>query len=180
VLRGIFVQSWFTDDRREEDNSGQYNYSWGVAATGTEVYHCDNNNHRVQVYDMQGRHLRSWGSFGDSGGQFQSLCGVAVSPVSGDVFVCDFSSHRIQVFRPDGSFLRMWGGYGHLDGKFHSPYSVFITETGEVYVCDGDNHRLQVCMFFFLLLSLPSFLFFPEHPSSKSSEQCKTYFKFHS
>ena len=62
---------------------------------GDEVLVTDLNNHRVQVFGLDGSFIRQWGGEGNGVGQFESPWGVAVS--KGELFVgCD---HRIQVFR---------------------------------------------------------------------------------
>ena len=55
----------------------------------------DNNNHRVQVFGLDGSYKRQWGWEGDETGQFISPYGIAVS--EGEVLVK--SENRVQVFK---------------------------------------------------------------------------------
>ena len=53
-----------------------------------EVFVCDRDNHRVQVFGLDGTYLRQWGTQGAGHGQLNGPCGVTVSD-GGEVFVCD-------------------------------------------------------------------------------------------
>ena len=58
----------------------------------------DQYNRRVQVFGLDGRFVRQWGSEGDAEGQFKYPEGLAVDD-KGDVIVADADNQRIQVFR---------------------------------------------------------------------------------
>ena len=62
----------------------------------------DCNNRRVQLLDLYGTHLHTYGSYGDGDGQLYRPCGVAADP-SGRIIVCDYSNNRVVSFlREDG------------------------------------------------------------------------------
>src|SRR5262245_41920473 len=77
-----------------------------------DIYIADGyGNHRVVVFDKNGRFLRQWGSRGTGPGQFGATGGghphcVVLSP-EGLLYVCDRPNHRIQVFDKAGNFLRI-------------------------------------------------------------------------
>ena len=105
-----------------------------------EVYVCDGNNDRVQVFDLDGTLRRLWGSKGDAPGQFRFPGGVAVS-CAGEMLVCDNS--RVQVFAADGTFVRCL----HLpscDEKAFEPFGVAVTPSGDVVVSDWRNGSIYV------------------------------------
>ena len=54
----------------------------------------DCNYHRVQLLDLYGTHLHTYGSYGDGDGQLDHPCGVAIHP-TGRVYVCDRDNMRI-------------------------------------------------------------------------------------
>ena len=90
---------------------GQFRSPGGLAIDGAgNVYVVDSFNHRIQVFDPEGRFLRKWGREGQEDGQFSYPRGLAIDG-AGNVYVVDVLSHRIQVFDPEGRFLRKWGGW---------------------------------------------------------------------
>jgi hypothetical protein len=75
-----------------------------VDAAGN-LYILDRGNHRVVVFDPQGRHLRSMGRKGGGPGEFEWPAELVVSP-GGVVEVTDFSKRGLIRFGPDGEVLR--------------------------------------------------------------------------
>ena len=67
-----------------------------VDAAG-RVFVTDYSNHRVQVFDRDGRFLAAWGEYGTDAGEFASALGVAVGG-DGTVYVTD-EGKRLQAFR---------------------------------------------------------------------------------
>ena len=57
---------------------------------------CDCDNHRIQVFGLDGTFLRQWGEEGTGEGQFNEPTAVVVR--GEEVIVCDLANHRIQVF----------------------------------------------------------------------------------
>ena len=101
-----------------------------------EVLVCDFDNHRVQVFALDGSFRRSWGSQGDAPGQFQDPQLVAVT-AAGEVLVSDAT--RVQVFLADGTFVRCLHLPAGAQGAF-LPWGVAVTHSGDVLVCDVRNH----------------------------------------
>ncbi len=107
------------------------------------VYIVDTLNHRIQVFDAQGRFMRAWGSEGTGEGEFYFPSGIAID-ASGLVYVTDTGNYRIQVFDAQGRFMRTWGSEGTGEGEFNKPQGIAISSNGLVYVADTLNHRIQV------------------------------------
>ena len=62
----------------------------------------DRINHRVQLLDLYGTHLHTYGSYGDGDGQLYRPNGVVVDP-TGRIIVCDYNNNRVVSFwREDG------------------------------------------------------------------------------
>ena len=124
--------------------AGQLEYPAGLAVSGdNEVFVADSDNHRIQVFDMDGAFLRMWGSMGNGDGDLHNPEHIAVSH-TGEVFVVDCFNHRVQVFSSVGTFLRKWGSFGAGHGQFQFPRGIAVTDNGEVVVADTRNHRIQV------------------------------------
>jgi DNA-binding beta-propeller fold protein YncE len=62
------------------------------------VYVADFYNHRVQVFDRNGRYITSFGKMGIGSGEFRGPTDVAVSK-DGYIYVSDWKNHRVQKFR---------------------------------------------------------------------------------
>ena len=58
---------------------------------------CDTNNHRIQVFEVNGKFLGKFGSEGDKIGQ---LCRPTSTAVLSDgmIIVTDYDNHRVQIF----------------------------------------------------------------------------------
>lgn len=152
---GNFIRKFGSGGTGDGQLLGTSGMCMGTGDNGeTELYVCDGQNHRIQVFDKQGKFLRKWGSEGNGEGQFEVpnfVCFLdgkeTINPA--EVYVSDFNNHRIQVFDKQGRFLRKWGSEGSGDGQFQRPYGMCLRKYGqkgdaEVYVCDRDNHRIQV------------------------------------
>ena len=68
-------------------------------------------NHRIVVFDAEGRYLRQWGSAGDGDGQFVERGGghphCVVLGNDGLVYACDRGQNRLQVFDREGTLVRI-------------------------------------------------------------------------
>ena len=75
------------------------------------VYVADGyGNHRMVVFDAEGRYLRQWGSAGSGDGQFVERGGghphCVVIGNDGLVYACDRGQNRLQVFDREGNLVR--------------------------------------------------------------------------
>ena len=76
------------------------------------VYVADGyGNHRMVVFDAEGRYLRQWGSAGSGEGQFVERGGghphCVVIGNDGLVYACDRGQNRLQVFDREGNLVRI-------------------------------------------------------------------------
>ena len=79
---------------------GQFHNPKGISVDRAgNVYVAETINHRVQVFDSNGRFQRKWGSEGSGNGQFDRPRYVAVDG-AWNVYVSDSGNHRVQVFAP--------------------------------------------------------------------------------
>ena len=63
---------------------GQFeSYGIAISANGKEVYVTDMYNHRVQVFDTNGRFIRKFGSYGSGNDQLACPFGIAVTDTTG-------------------------------------------------------------------------------------------------
>ena len=94
----------------------------------------------VQVYDAQGKLVRSWGR-----GLFKSPHQLSIGP-RGDVWIADSQNHAVYKFTPQGDLLLTLGVPGEPgddDKHFKMPTDVVETLEGDVFVADGyRNNRV--------------------------------------
>jgi len=64
-------------------------------------------NARVHKYTSDGKHLLSWGEYGNDPGQFNLVHSVCTDS-HGRVYVADRENHRIQIFNTKGEFITQW------------------------------------------------------------------------
>jgi hypothetical protein len=109
------------------------------------LYVVDGNIKKVQVYDRDGKFLRSLGE----ASQFHRPAGLAVDADGNRVYVVDIGGvstqeHRVRVFDAhSGAHLFDIGTRGTAPGQFNLPRDAAIAPDGSVYVVDGGNFRVQ-------------------------------------
>ena len=119
-----------------------------VDAKAKEIYVCDCNNHRIQVYStITLSFIRQIGRGvqGSVPGCLNYAVGICLDD-NNHIFVADTNNHRIVVFNQmTGSFIRTIGYHGITPGALSSPYGVCVDKfSGMLFVADYENHRIQV------------------------------------
>lgn len=116
----------------------------GLCMTHDELFVADQQNHRIQVFNLNGRFRRTFGSFGAGPGQFKFPVGICLSP-DNKLFVAEVGNNRIQVFELNGTPIRTFGSEGSGPEQFNSPQYICLSEDGALlFVSDYRNHRVQV------------------------------------
>ena len=109
----------------------------GVSGEG-ELYVCDSNNHRIQVFDLELQFKRSFGSQGKAAGLFCYPTGIAFDS-NGQIYIADCMNSRIQCFSPKAE--------SHLYTIQHINLSTptgLLIHDDHIYVTDYHNHRVMV------------------------------------
>lgn len=109
------------------------------------LYVVDGTAKRIQVYDLEGRHLRSIGT----GEVLQRPSGIAVTPDGERIYVVDTGGvssddHAIRVFNAVGEHLFDIGTRGKEEGEFNLPLMAAMSSDRRLYVSDTGNFRIQV------------------------------------
>ena len=115
----------------------------GVAITPDNFILVSDGKHRIQKISMDGDQVASVGEKGSGRRQFNTLDGIAISPMTGQVYIADSGNHRIQVLNPDLTFSHSFGKKGSANGQFMNPCDIAIDSQGLVYIADTGNHRIQ-------------------------------------
>ena len=112
----------------------------GVTIHSNQVYVCDGDNHRIQVFDLDLNYIRSIDSRCRGRGEFSFPFDVAFD-TAGKMYVVEWGNDRVQVMDSSGQFIRMFGQEG--EGKLRRPTALHIADK-YVYVSDWSNDRIAV------------------------------------
>jgi len=139
---GLFVRH-FGDPTTLERPTGI-----AVNAEGTRVYAIDrasneSDQHRVVMFDGEGRFLREIGKRGSREGEFNVPVAGACAP-DGTLYVLDAGNFRVQALTPDGEFRHSFGGVGVGFGDLARPRGIAVDGQGLVYVSDASFNNVQI------------------------------------
>lgn len=84
---------------KKGSGDGLFREPAGLAFRRGVLYVADSRNHRVQIFDGEGRFLGKFGRPGFRAGEFENPVAVAALP-SGNLCVVDRGNHRLQLFAP--------------------------------------------------------------------------------
>lgn len=145
---GELINSWGSfydagDDPGAVDlQPGSFYGPRGIAIHDGLVYVTDTGNERVQVFELSGEWVRSFGGFGTEAGQLIEPVGIAVSP-DGIVHVADSHNARIARFTAEGEPLDPWLIDAWEGQQFFEPYLVFGPD-GLLYASDSVDGQIIV------------------------------------
>ena len=111
---------------------GEFDTPRGVTLYDNQVYVCDYNNNRIQVFDFDLNFVRSIGSYGKGKGEFNKTQDVKLD-TAGNMYVTEYGNGRVQVLDTSGQFIRAFGQEG--EGKLSGPSGLQIVDK---YVCVSD------------------------------------------
>ena len=113
---------------------------WGVAVSPVNgiIFVSNVSNSQIHVFDVERKHVRTFGERGEGEGQLNYPQGIDVSAI-GELYVANQFNHCVSVFREDGTFIRTIG-----QGKLRYPSDVLVHSSSLLYVADSDNHRIAV------------------------------------
>jgi DNA-binding beta-propeller fold protein YncE len=125
---------------------GQFNLPRD-AAVGKDgrLYVVDGGNFRVQVFDRDGKFLKSFGKVGKAPGTFARPKEVATDP-DGNVYVVDTAFGNFQIFNPEGELLMFIGDRSERDGPglYMLPSGIYVDEDGRVYFVDQWYRKVDI------------------------------------
>ena len=134
----------------------------GIHASDFDLYVADTGNHRIVLYDLDGKYL---GQIGGKGGYrdingngeedaFESGSGTdnehftnprGVYATTDAIYVADTGNNRIMVYDMDQNFKFQIGNLtaGIEMNEFNGPSDVFA-DSSSIYVVDINNHRVNI------------------------------------
>lgn len=120
---------------------GQFTEPSGVAVNAqNDIIVADTNNHRIQIFDKEGRFKFQFGECGKRDGQLLYPNRVAVVKTSGDIIVTERSpTHQIQIYNQYGQFVRKFGA-----NILQHPRGVTVDSKGRIIVVECKVMRVII------------------------------------
>ena len=160
----FFVADGYANTRVVKfDKNGKYLMTWGQAgATGRgappekrpgymnnvhglavdpmtrQVFVNDRQNHRVQVFDENGKYLREW-SFGPPPSDIH----LFIITADRYLWAADRGTSKMLKYDLDGNFLYSWGTWGDFAGGMWGVHGLSTDQDGNFYVAEVDSGRAQ-------------------------------------
>ena len=129
---------------REGSLAGLFDCPWGVTVNErNEIAVTDEDNNRVQVFNIDGTYLRSFDRKGDQEGEFDDPRGI-VFLNNGNIIVADSFNNRVQMFNGQGEYLSQFGGEGNRDHQLHFPWGLSVDNDGNIIVADSKNNLIKI------------------------------------
>jgi tripartite motif-containing protein 71 len=111
------------------------------------IYVLDGVNHRVKVFDKNGKYKFSFGKKGSGEGELRLPVGLDID-LKGDIFVADSGNHRVEIFDAKGNYKADFSLQNHKTAVPPDPTDVlvFTPRDGDelLFVVDNNNHRVLV------------------------------------
>jgi DNA-binding beta-propeller fold protein YncE len=131
---GTFIKSW----GGKGSAPGQFDQPHSILVTAQQqVLVADRENHRVQVFDTDGKFIKAWA--------FNGLpCGLLVGP-DRQLYLATGFSGQILRLNADGKAVAMMGqpGPGPALGNFGEAHYMAIAPNSDIYVADTINAKLH-------------------------------------
>lgn len=120
---------------------GQFTEPSGVAVNAqNDIIVADTNNHRIQIFDKEGRFKFQFGECGKRDSQLLYPNRVAVVKASGDIVVTERSpTHQIQIYNQYGQFVRKFGA-----SVLQHPRGVTVDNKGRIIVVECKVMRVII------------------------------------
>ena len=125
---------------QEGSKDGEFNDPRGLALHNNQVYVCDRNNCRIQVFDLDLNFIQSIGSRGKGRDEFDRPLDVKFD-TDGYMYIAVIGNARVQVLDRSGHFIRVFGDKGKE--ILRGPSALHIVDK-YVYVSDHVGHCIIV------------------------------------
>ena len=159
----IYIADWDNNRIQKLTNNGTYSTQWGTLGvnngefhgprgiavdnssdgSNVSIYVTDNENHRVQKFNVQGRWQATFGGRSTEGGQLSTPVGITVDQ-AGLIYVTEWDEPRLLILNHQGKALTTIGTPGSGPGQFLQPTGVAIDDTGNIYVADIETQSIQM------------------------------------
>jgi DNA-binding beta-propeller fold protein YncE len=103
-----------------------------------QVFVNDRQNHRVQVFDENGKYLREW-SFGPPPSDIHLL----IITADRYLWAADRGTSKMLKYDLNGNFMYSWGTWGDFPGGMWGVHGLSTDQEGNFYVAEVDSGRAQ-------------------------------------
>ena len=138
---GKFLLDWgMKGTPPNEKRPGYMNNVHGIAVDPQtrRVYVNDRANHRIQVFDENGKYLTEW-----SMGQEPSDIHLIYIGADRTIWAFDRITNKMLKYDLDGHFLYAWGVWGDFPGGLWGVHGFSVDQEGNFYVAEVDSGRVQ-------------------------------------
>ena len=137
---GKYIMSWGRAGNPPDDTRpGYFNIPHGIAVDSVtrSVYVNDRGNHRIQVFDENGKFLDQW--------DYGSRSSLDFLYMSADrhVWASDSNTSKIVEYDLEGHFLYAWGSFGDWPGAMWNVHQMSVDQEGNLYVAETGGGRVQ-------------------------------------
>lgn len=125
---------------------GDFNLPRDVAiGKDDRLYVVDGGNFRVQVFEKDGKPIKSFGKVGKQLGQFARPKEIATD-AEGNVYVVDAAFGNFQIFNPEGELLMYVGNRNERGGpgEYLLPSGIAVDEDGRIYFVDQWFRKVDI------------------------------------
>lgn len=132
------------DFGKRGSGDGEFNLPRAVAIGKDRLYVVDGGNFRIEIFDMEGKFLKTFGEVGKQLGSF-GRPKEADTDAEGNLYVIDTSFGNFQIFNPEGQLLMFIGERGDSGpARFILPSGICVDEDGRIYVVDQLLKNVQI------------------------------------
>ena len=138
---GKFLMAWGEKGTPPNDKRpAHFNNVHGITVDPQtrQVFVNDRGNHRVQVFDENGKYLREW-SFGEDPSDIH-LVQIGADRM---LWAYDRGTSKMLKYDLEGHFLYAWGVWGDFPGGFWGVHGFSVDQEGNFYVAEVDSGRVQ-------------------------------------
>ena len=138
---GKFLMDWGQKGTPPNDKRpGHFNNVHGITVDPQtrQVFVNDRGNHRVQVFDENGKYLREW-SFGEDPSDIH-LVQIGADRM---LWAYDRGTSKMLKYDLNGHFQYAWGVWGDFPGGFWGVHGFTVDQEGNFYVAEVDTGRVQ-------------------------------------
>ena len=137
---GKYLTAWGEKGTPPEKRPGYFNNVHGIASDPQtrRVFVNDRQNHRVQVFDENGKYLREW-SFGPPPSDIH----LFIITADRYLWAADRGTSKMLKYDLDGNFLYSWGTWGDFPGGMWGVHGLSVDPDGNFYVAEVDSGRAQ-------------------------------------